>query len=181
MPLHPGLAAALLAPAPAPAHVSKLMLYGRFIGDWEGEGSSHQPDGTVRRHWWRIHFGWVLEGRAVQDVWMTPPRSGPHAGETERSGNFSHQYGTSLRIYDPASDSWQVHWFDPQNGYSARLTGHAHAGGILQEGEGSNGMAVRWVFSDIRPDAFHWHAEISPDKGVTWSRVLDIEARRIKL
>ena len=176
---HPGLAAALLAPAPAPERASKLMLYGQFIGDWEGEGTSHQPDGSVRRHWWRIHFGWVLEGRAVQDVWMTPPRSGPHAGESERTGEFSDQYGTSLRLYDPATDSWQVHWFDPRNDYSARLTGRPSADGILQEGEGTNGARVRWVFSHIRPEAFHWHAEASRDQGKNWLRLLDIEARRI--
>ena len=179
MPPHSALAAALLAPGPAPEHVDRLMLYGQFVGDWEGEGLSHQPDGSVQCHWWRMHFGWVLEGRAVQDVWMTPPRSGAHAGESARSGEFSDQYGTTLRLYDPASDSWQVTWLDPRNGYSARLSARLHDGDIVQEGQGSNGTHVRWTFSHIRADAFHWHAEVSRDQGVSWFRILDIEAHRI--
>jgi hypothetical protein len=60
------------------------------------------------------------------------------------------------------------------------FTGRRSADGILQEGEGSNGTHVRWVFSHIRPDAFHWHAEISRDLGASWFRALDIEARRIR-
>jgi hypothetical protein len=40
-----------------------------------------------------IHFGWVLEGRAVQDIWIRPKRPVP-----------STMYGTTLRVFDLAGD-----------------------------------------------------------------------------
>jgi hypothetical protein len=51
----------------------------------------------VQRTHGSIHAGWVLEGRAIQDVFAVP-------------GLF---YGTSLRFYDPRIDAWQVFWSDP--------------------------------------------------------------------
>jgi hypothetical protein len=45
---------------------AKLMLYGR--------------------HYWQIRFGWTLENRAIQDVWIAPPREGPNVGKSERWG-----------------------------------------------------------------------------------------------
>jgi len=44
-----------------------------------------------------IHAGWVLQGRAIQDVWIFP-------------GAF---YGTTLRVYDPGLDAWHILWSDP--------------------------------------------------------------------
>src|SRR5947207_1535514 len=57
-------------------------LYDRFIGRWEAEAKAFLPDGSTRRHYWQIRFESVLEGRAIQDVWITPPREGPHVGWT---------------------------------------------------------------------------------------------------
>ncbi len=168
---------ALCSPGPAAEHADKLALYGRFVGAWEAQGEAIAPDGSRQPHWWHIRFAWVLEGRAVQDVWITPVRNGPRLGQSHRSGPFSDQYGTSLRVYDPARDLWDVTWIDPHNHFSARLTGRAEDGGIYQEGVGSNGMRLRWIFSNIAADRFHWRAEVSQDGG-SWRRVLELKARR---
>jgi hypothetical protein len=37
---------------------------------------------------------------------------------------------------------------------------------------------MRWVFSEIKPDSFHWTAEHSTDDR-NWRRVVDIRARRV--
>src|SRR5262245_11092448 len=71
---------ALCASGPK-AYPDKLMLYGQFVGDWEADANWFLPDGTARQHKWEIHFDWVLEGRAIQDVWITPPRHGPDSPE----------------------------------------------------------------------------------------------------
>src|SRR5262245_47305146 len=44
-----------------------------------------------------VHFGWVLEGRAIQDVWMIPRRRDrrPGAPVMPTAGNW---YGTTLRV-----------------------------------------------------------------------------------
>jgi hypothetical protein len=52
-------------------------------------------------------------------------------------------------------------------------------GSILQEGLGSNGMGVRWVFSEVRQDSFRWHSEVSQDQGKTWNRALELQAHRL--
>jgi hypothetical protein len=167
-------AAALLANGPA----GEPDLYGRFVGAWEAEGEAFLPDGSRRRHYWQIAFAWVLEGRAVQDVWITPPRRGRHVGQSQPWGPFSNQYGTTLRVYDPKISAWRVTWVDPAAGYRADLIGRAQPGGIFQEGTGSDGARLRWIFSHIRERSFRWRAEVSRDEGASWHKALELLAER---
>jgi predicted metal-dependent phosphoesterase TrpH len=63
-------------------------------------------DGTTHQGRGEIHAGWVLQGLAIQDVWMIPrlrdrqPRIEPLPG----AGNW---YGTTLRIYVRQASSWE--------------------------------------------------------------------------
>ena len=87
------LAAALISDGPAVEHARDLMLYGQFVGEWEFDWTEYDDHGDVRaqaRGDWI--FGWVLEGRAVQDVWIVPGR----------------ECGATLRVYDPRTGTWQV-------------------------------------------------------------------------
>ena len=68
--------AVLHADGPDPERAEALKLYGRFIGDWDTEVIAHGADGTSHRTQGEIHFGWVLQGRAIQDVWMIPRLAG---------------------------------------------------------------------------------------------------------
>jgi hypothetical protein len=170
---------ALCAPRPARQTADPLMLYGRFVGSWEAEADAFLADGSRRRHYWEIEFSWVLEGRAVQDVWVTPPRRGPRAGECEPWGPFSNQYGTTLRVYDPKIGAWRVTWIDPAAGYRAELIGRADGNGILQEGTGSDGARLRWIFTDIAERSFRWRAEIARDAAAGWHRAIELIARRL--
>jgi hypothetical protein len=63
---------ALHSERPSADRADKMGLYGRFIGDWEMEAVVHAEDGTTHAARGEIHFGWVLEGRAIQDVWILP-------------------------------------------------------------------------------------------------------------
>src|SRR5918911_5769208 len=92
----------LVAGGPAAEHADKLMLFGQFVGDWEADFTVYDPGGakqTAKAEW---HFGWVLEGRAVQDVWIVPRRE-----ERGRTSPVPSDYGTALRLYDPAIDAWR--------------------------------------------------------------------------
>src|SRR5262249_2735493 len=66
---------ALHADAPAPDIAAKMDLYGRFVGSWQSDIVTHAPDGSRHIGHGEIHFGWVLQGRAIHDVWMIPRRS----------------------------------------------------------------------------------------------------------
>lgn len=158
----PSLAAALHAAGPAPDRADKLDLYGWLVGDWTMDGVINLDDGTQFRGKGEIHAGWVLEGRAVQDVWILP-------------GVF---YGTTLRIYDPSLEAWHILWSDPVRQYYSTQIGRARGGDIVQEGATAEGVPVRWSFTEITPDAFHWIGERSQDGGKTWSVQAEYFARR---
>src|SRR5947209_6048636 len=102
---------ALAAEGPFPEYADKLMVFGRLVGSWDIEGRFFDEDGNVtneRRGEW--HFGWVLEGRAIQDVLISPPRDGREPGQA------SQEYGTTIRAYDPKLDAWRVTFVAPVSG-----------------------------------------------------------------
>ena len=155
---------ALAAAGPQPGQAERMTLYDALIGDWDLEAIDHLPDGTRRVQTGEVHFAWVLEGRAVQDVWIVPARA-QRGGTTPGPGN---RYGTTLRIYDPADDVWRVTWFNPVTGMVNHLTGRRRGDEIFQEGTHPDDRPIRWIFSDVTPDSFHWRGEVSDDGGKTW-------------
>src|SRR5262245_55548893 len=50
-------------------------LYGWLIGSWELDLTAYDDEGHVNHGTGEAHFAWVLEGRAVQDVFINPRRS----------------------------------------------------------------------------------------------------------
>ena len=153
---------ALHTTGPAPDRVDTMKLYGWLIGRWTMDAIVHRDDGTQRQDVGQIHFGWVLEGRAIQDVWILP-------------GVF---YGTTLRVYDPGLDAWHILWSDPLRQFYTRQIGRAQGDDIVQEGTNEAGEAVRWSFTKITRDAFRWIGERSPDGGKTWQLQAEYFARR---
>jgi hypothetical protein len=155
---------ALHTDRPAPDLADKLSLYGWLIGDWEMDSVMYDDAGTKRAGpRGEIHFGWVLEGRAIQDVWILP-------------GVF---YGTTLRVYDPGLDAWHILWNDPLKQYYTRQIGRARGNDIVQDGKDNAGVPLRWSFTEITPDSFHWIGERSPDGGASWRRQVEFFARRV--
>lgn len=172
-PTESSLPAVLLASGPCPGTGSQRDLYAALIGAWEGEVVDHLPGGD-RRASAEIHFARVLEGRAVQDVWIVPAR----AERTPTSPAEGNRYGTTLRRYDPLLDAWRVHWFNPVTGSEARLVGRREHGRIVHHGTDEDGSLLRWSFATLTPEAFHWRGERSRDGGATWQCETEYRARR---
>lgn len=60
--------------------------YGLLIGSWELDVCHYSGvDVAARGIKGEAHFGWVLEGRAVQDVWIMPRRSERSIGHPSRT------------------------------------------------------------------------------------------------
>jgi hypothetical protein len=167
---------ALRAEGPADDRGGKMDLYGRFIGSWELDVTQFPEDAPVRRRKGEWHFGWVLEGRAIQDVWIVPPRGELRRGDAAANINSC---GTTLRVYDPRSDAWQVQWSDPVTQSFLQMIGRAEGDDIVQLGTRADGRLVRWSFSEITENAFLWRGEISADGGVSWRMVTEFTARRV--
>jgi hypothetical protein len=165
--------AALAASGPHPDHAEELMTFGRFVGDWDVEGTLIAPDGSRSEHRGEWLFGWVLEGRAVQDVLISPPRAGRPAGTA------SAEYGSSLRFYDAAEERWEVTWMTPVDGRVERLRGGRAGDDIVLEGTSSNGRdLLRWSFEEVAEDAFVWRGRRSIDRGATWRLEEEMRLRR---
>ena len=76
-----GLIEALHVTGPAAEHADKLMLFGRFVGSWCLEWTGPDGGGQPATMTGELHFGWVLGGRAVQDIWIVPGRGEPGEGQ----------------------------------------------------------------------------------------------------
>jgi hypothetical protein len=167
----------LHANGPDVTRATKLVLYSWIVGRWDMDVTTFLEDGTTHQGRGEIHAGWVLQGRAIQDVWMIPrlrdrqPGIDPLPG----AGNW---YGTTLRTYDPELDAWRILWSDPATNFFTQQIGRAQGPDIVQTGADPRGGSMRWVFSDIQPDSFHWTAERSADDR-NWRREVDIRAHRV--
>jgi hypothetical protein len=168
-----GLIEALHVQGPAAEHSGKLMLFGRFVGSWQlawtGAGASGQPATMTGE----LHFGWVLGGRAVQDIWIVPGRG--QAGEGEAPLAF---HGSTIRFYDAAIDAWRSTWVEPVNGRVRRFIGRPVDGDVVLLSDEEDPQ-LRWRFTDISPDSFTWRAEISRDGGATWQFEEQMRATRV--
>jgi hypothetical protein len=156
---------ALHADGPAPELGDKLRLYSWLIGDWEMD--EHRPlrDGTVAKGRGEIRFGWILGGRAIQDVW--------HVG-----GGKPSLYGTTLRVFDPGIDAWHIIWVDPLGQNHLRQIGRAEGEDIVQLGKDAAGGETRWRFTEIAGSSFHWIGERRSGGADDWQVVVEFFARR---
>jgi hypothetical protein len=67
--------------------------YGWLVGSWELDCLHYR--GVPVSIQGEAHFGWVLEGRAVQDVWIMPRAS----DRTDVSDKSNNMYGTTFRVW----------------------------------------------------------------------------------
>jgi len=130
---------ALGADGPAADRAGKMDLYGRFVGSWDLDVSQFSDDGTERRRTGEWHFGWALEGRAIQDVWIVPPRGALRDGDAAARFNT---YGTTLRVYDPEIDAWRIQWTDPVTRNYLSMIGRAQGDDIVQLGTRPDGVST---------------------------------------
>lgn len=149
--------------------------YGWLVGSWELDVCHYAGvDVTARGIKGEVHFGWVLEGRAVQDVWIMPRRS-ERTPETAKTRNM---YGTTLRVWDPSIQAWRITWINPAGDHREEQIGRRSGNDIVQLGLRRDGTPTRWSFTEITPDSFHWLGEALNPDGKTWRLEGEFRARR---
>jgi hypothetical protein len=164
------------AEGPSADRAGNMDLYGWLIGSWSLDVTRFLPDGSTRKRPGEWHFGWVLEGRAIQDVWVVPPRGTRRSGDAATNINV---YGTTLRVYDPRIDAWQIQWTDPVTQTYLAMVGRKQGSDIVQLGKSPDGNLIRWGFSEVAAERFRWRGEVSVDSGATWRLDVDFIARRM--
>jgi hypothetical protein len=165
--------AALGAAGPAREYADKLMFFGQFVGDWEFDMTATKPDGSQVAGKGEWYFGWVLDGHALQDVWIFPG-----AGQSQPRGSW--EYGSSVRFYDPKEDVWRLSWIGPVRTNMGNFTGRMVGDEFVFEGKDRDGDMAHWIYYDLHADHFQWRAEVSQDGGKTWKLIQHMNVRRVR-
>ena len=110
-------------------------------------------------------FSRVLDGTAVQDIFIVPSRS-----ERLRDKQLDAEYGTTLRIYNPQTMAWDI--FYGCMGEAIRLTARKVGEEIILTENTTRKM--RYVFSDIKSSSFLWRKERmnENDEWITVAKVM---------
>ena len=144
--------------------------FGSFIGEWDmiWKENYGRENETVKKGEWI--FQRVLNGCGIQDLFIVPSRE-----ERKRLNLPNAEYGTTIRMYHPDKKCWEVYY--TCIGEYTRLTARKEDEKIviteLSEGK------MKWVFSDIAKDSFHWQNIVQNDQG-EWEVCCDCRASRRK-
>lgn len=158
---------ALAAPGRAPEIPEEHDVYGWLVGSWELDVVRYLVDVRDRKIKGQVHFGWVLEGRAMQDVWIMKAES------------VMDTYGTTFRVWDPAIQAWRVTWTNPISGRRDELIGRRIGDDLVQIGTHGDGTPIRWTFTGITNDSFRWLGEALEHDGATWKLEAEFHCRRM--
>jgi hypothetical protein len=155
---------ALLA-NPSQRTVADSMLFRDLIGSWQWTGFDYTEKGRVptRGKW---IFEIVLNGNAVQDVFIFE----------NPSGGFL-EYGTTIRFPNADGKKWTAVWISPLNKTVRIFTATLVNDDIVMEGTNNNHQPIRWIFSNLQTDSFHWRGEVHD--GRRWVLYEELDARRI--
>jgi hypothetical protein len=113
---------------------------------------------------------WVeMEGTSVvRKVWD----GRANLGELQVGNATAHIEGLSLRLYNPESRQWSIHWANSRDGSLglAMVGGFSEGRGEFFNQETFDGKAVfvRFIFSEITAASFRLEQAFSPDGGRTW-------------
>ena len=132
--------------------------FDRLVGTWDCDYGFYGQDGSVSHLAGELKFGWILDGRAIQDIWIAYPRD----GSKERS------IGTSVRFFDNKIKLWRVIFVSPAYGALVTVQGGVEGDRIVLRGVDDEGSMLRWSFNDIQANSFVWRGEKSRDSGKTW-------------
>lgn len=165
---------ALISHAPAPKVAGNADIFASLLGTWDLDVAFYNPDGSVKKRipgeW---HFARTLEGRAIEDVWIVPPRRLRNSLEPPPG-----EYGETVRFYDPKIDAWHSVWHGVVNGIVWHFIGRKVGGEVILERIDEDGRLSHWVFFDMRRDNFRWRAETSVDGGKSWRVEQEMWAER---
>lgn len=152
------LVAALGAAAPHSSLGDHARVIDRLIGTWDVEYTDFPKSGKVMHRTGELIFGWVMDGRVMQDLWPDPSVAGK-----------DREVYTDLFYFDPKTDAWLVASVDPEHPSVARLTGRAAGdNGLVLDSRDFGDKDTRWSFDDIRPGSFVFRVTDSNDGGKTW-------------
>jgi hypothetical protein len=58
---------------PNPSIGEEAQIFDRLVGTWDADFTFYRDDGTVSHKKGELFFGWIMDGRAIQDLWIGYP------------------------------------------------------------------------------------------------------------
>jgi hypothetical protein len=94
-----------------------------------------------------------------------------------------HLEGLALRLYNPKTHQWRLHWANAKKGMLSdppAFGSFKNGRGEFHDAEVINGknVFVRETFSDITPNSHHFEQAFSTDQGKTWEPNLIVDLTR---
>ncbi|TWH23138.1 hypothetical protein L618_001400001120 [Rhodococcus rhodochrous J45] len=140
----------------------KLEAFSRFDGSWDLQWSRPGDEEAPASLWGEVHFGTVLGGRAIQDVWIVP------AGDQQSTEDERYSFhGTTIRFFDDGIGAWRSTWIEPIHGRVRTFVGRP-SGDEMHLISTDGDPFLRWRFTEVGADHFVWLGEYSVDEGRTW-------------
>lgn len=154
--------------------------FGRLAGLWTVEAEMADMAGnwvpSAPGVWaWK----YALDGFAVRDLfYQSADNLPPYMAKLGRDYLL-----TASRIYDVASQRWQVAWMANGAGQAmgadfGTFTAVLEDGAIVMTSEPGAFGIQRVVFHDLGADSFRWKSEYSMDGGNSWRTVMRMLAHR---
>ncbi len=153
----PGLVSAkgIVADGQAEDTPTELQQFGQFIGTWKCTSFSRGRDKSWQPNPWENTWTWywVLDGHAIQDVWVGSPDSPP-----------GWNAGTNIRIYDEAAQRWRMAWTTTLSKQFDFYEAEPVDGNMVMQGDiPARGQrpahSARITFHEITDTSFSWKYE----------------------
>ena len=147
-------------------------VFGKFIGEWSLELSITNLNGTSVKYKGEWHFHRILQGRAIQDIWIIPKLN-------SIDGNEFHEYGTTVRTYDANTGKWKAVWIGPVQGQFFVFAINDDNETIILTETNHPKLEMKWIFYDISPNSFQWKSEMKIKGTDNWFTHYHMKLARI--
>ena len=126
-------------------------IFGKFLGKWKLKLTIFSFDGSSKNHTGEWHFFRILQGRAIQDIWIIP--------DLNDDDNY-HEFGTTVRMFDLKRNIWKASWIGPIQNQLFVFDIEDNNNIIILKETHNQKLNMKWSFFDISKKSFKWKSEV---------------------
>jgi len=146
--------------------------WGKLVGNWDIVFESIDSQGNVQSSFegeWNWFY--VLNGFAIQDVFILPPRKKAE----DPKAVF---YGIGIRIYNERLNKWESVWVDTGNKKLEFREASSNEKEITLYQTNIEGQKIRINYVDMTKKSFEWKQEVYNEEDGKWIVTQLIHAKK---